>query len=324
MTATLTRTPREVGERMRVRRATKPRRQKVARAPRPPRPPLPAGWAAASSMLTLLAAVLLTFVLEVSAVGAVRHARAQAAAYDELRTDFANGVGPTGQLDVDGVLLPLGKPMAVLSIPSIGLREVVLEGTTGAVLQSGPGHRRDTVFPGQAGTSVIMGRQASYGGPFRRIATLQAGDAIQMVTGQSAEVIEYRVTDVRRAGDTGTVAVDPEVGKLTLVTGDGPLFMPSDSVRVDAELVTNPLPAPGFAFGSSALAPSEQAMGAADRSGVLSLFLWAQLMLALSVAMAWLRTRWGGTQTRMVAIPLIVLAGLQVAHHAARLLPNLL
>jgi LPXTG-site transpeptidase (sortase) family protein len=89
--------------------------------------------------------------------------------------------------------------MAVLEIPALDLHEVVFEGTTSGVLQDGPGHRRDTVFPGQEGTSVIMGRQATYGGPFGRLDVLQPGEPFTITTGQGAHT--YHVTGVRREGD---------------------------------------------------------------------------------------------------------------------------
>lgn len=277
----------------------------------------------ASTSTVLLAIVLLAFVLEVTVVGAVRHARDQDVAYAELRSDLANAVGPTGQLDVDGKPFPLGKPIALLNIPSIGLKEVVLEGTTSRVLMSGPGHRRDSVFPGQPGTSVIFGRQAGYGGPFGKITDLEPGDAIEVVTGQSLETIRYQVTGIRRAGDQGIATNDPKSGRLTLVTGDGPSFMPGNAVRVDADLVSTVLPSPGFAFGSSALDDSEQAM-AGDDSGALKLFLWAQLLLALAVLLAWVRSQWGRWQSWLVAVPVLGFVGFQVAGYAAQLLPNLL
>jgi len=271
----------------------------------------------------LLAIVLLAFVLEVTVLGAVRHSRNQEIAYTELRSDFANALGATGQLDQDGKPLVLGTPIALLNIPSIGLREVVLEGTTSGVLASGPGHRRDTVFPGQPGTSVIFGRQAGYGGPFRQVAGLEVGASIEVVTGQSAETIKYEVTQIRYAGDADEVSTDPKAGRLTLVTGEGPLFMAENAVRVDAQLVSAPLPAPGFAFGPSALDGSEQAM-AGDDSGALELFLWAQLLLICALGIAWLATRWGRWQSWIVGVPVLGAIGLQVAHLSAQLLPNLL
>lgn len=276
----------------------------------------------ASSSTVLLAVVLLAFVLEVTVLGAVRHTRDQQVAYAELRSDLANAVGPTGQLQ-DGKPLPLGKPIALLNIPSIGVNEVVLEGTTSEVTASGPGHRRDTVFPGQAGTSVIFGRQAGYGGPFRTIADLEKGAVIEVVTGQSTRTSRYEVTGIRYGGDKNQISTDPQAGRLTLVTGSGPLFMADEAVRVDAELVTEPLDSPGFAFGKAALGGNEDAM-AGDDSGALELFLWAQLLLVLAVAMAWVRTVWGRWQTWMVAVPVLGYVGLQVAGNAAQLLPNLL
>lgn len=277
----------------------------------------------ASTSTVLLAIVLLAFVLEVTVIGAVRHARDQDVAYAELRSDLANAIGPTGQLDADGKPYPLGKPIALLNIPSIGVKEVVGEGTTSEVLMSGPGHRRDSVFPGQPGTSVIFGRQAGYGGPFAKIADLQPGATIEVVTGQSLETIKYQVTGIRYAGDEGSVSTDPKAGRLTLVTGDGPAFMPGNAVRVDADLVSAVLPSPGLAFGPSALDDSEQAM-AGDDSGALQLFLWSQLLLALAVLFAWVRTVWGRWQSWLVSVPVLAFVGLQVAGHAAQLLPNLL
>lgn len=277
----------------------------------------------ASTSTVLLAVLLLAFVAEVTVLGAVRHTRDQAVAYADLRSAFANAVGATGQLDSEGKPLALGTPIALLNIPSIGVREVVLEGTTSEVMTSGPGHRRDTVFPGQPGTSVIFGRQAGYGGPFRKVADLKPGAVIEVVTGQSLDTIKYQVTGIRRAGDANVVSTDPKAGRLTLVTGDGPLFMPSEAVRVDAELVSPALAFPGFAFTKSALDSSEDAMSG-DDSGVLKLFLWAQLLLALAVLMAWVRTVWGRWQTWLVGVPVLGFVGLQVAGLSAQMLPNLL
>ncbi|MFD0572399.1 sortase [Kitasatospora gansuensis] len=62
-----------------------------------------------------------------------------------------------------------------MEIPQLGLREVIREGSTGEVLAAGPGHRRDTAMPGQAGSSVLLGRQAGFGGPFGSIGQLRTG-----------------------------------------------------------------------------------------------------------------------------------------------------
>ncbi len=126
--------------------------------------------------------------------------------------------GPT-QPNNSAQLLPMGAPVAVLSIPAIGLRTVILQGTTSSVLEDGPGHLRDTVMPGQAGVSVILGRQTAYGGPFGGLASLVPGDSIKVVTGQT--VASYKVIDLRRAGDPLPPTLATGAGRMILVTADG-------------------------------------------------------------------------------------------------------
>ena len=120
----------------------------------------------AVSALLMLAATTLGFVATLVGVSQVQHARDQEVIYSDYRYDLANAIATVGQTDIEGQILPMGAPVAVLLIPEIGVQEVVLNGTTSAVMQSGPALRRDTVLPGQPGNSVIFGRQASYGGPF--------------------------------------------------------------------------------------------------------------------------------------------------------------
>lgn len=115
--------------------------------------------------MSIVAVLLLGFVAHVTLISQLRFERSQQTAYADFRQDLANAVAPVGQLDENGKLHPLGTPVAVLQIPALGARFVVLEGTTSGVTQLGPGHRRDTVLPGQAGTSIIMGRRSSYGAP---------------------------------------------------------------------------------------------------------------------------------------------------------------
>ena len=125
----------------------------------------------------------------------------------------------------------------------------------------------DTAFPGQAGTVVIMGRQAIYGGPFRRIASLEVGDEIAFATGQGNSL--YTVTGIRHAGDPAPVP-DATAARLTLMTGDGTPYLPSDVVRVDAVLKSGKFPSATGPLTAGSLARSEQAMSG-DRSALLPL-----------------------------------------------------
>lgn len=272
------------------------------------------------SAVGLLALLLLSLVLEVSVVGSVRHARAQAEAYQELRYTLAAATAPVGQVDLDGRPLSLGTPIGLIEIPRIGVDEVILEGTTGEVLTGGPGHRRDTPLPGQAGVSLLFGRQAGYGGPFADLDRLVAGDTITVTTGQGVHT--FAVTGLRRAGDpVPTPATDQS--RLTLVTAAGSPFLPDDALRVDADLVGDVVPTPARVLGPASLTPAEEVM-AGDRGAALPLFLWSELLLLALVGVAVLRRFWGRWHSWIVGLPVLVLCVAQVDHQlVVLLLPNL-
>lgn len=268
-----------------------------------------------------LGVLCLGFLFNLLVVSQLIHARDQEVMYSDFRSDLANAVAPVGQTDVNGVILAMGAPVAVLEIPDLGMREVVVEGTTSTATQSGPGHRRDTVLPGQPGVSVIYGRQAAFGGPFGQLEILQPGMRILATTGQG--VAEYEVTEVRRPGDPLPSPLQAGQGRLTLITGLGPKFMPTDILRVDAALVTDPQPAPGRFITAASLDPAEQPM-AGDPAGLVPLLLWLQLLLVAVVGAIWLTIRWGRWQAWLVALPVIFFVSVMASMSAARLLPNLL
>ncbi|MFF3946198.1 sortase domain-bontaining protein [Streptomyces sp. NPDC001902] len=259
--------------------------------------------------------------MDVGLLGQVRHARDQQVDYAALRSDLANGVAPVGGSG-DGVKpLTSGTPVAVLSVPGLGVREVVGEGTTSEVLTRGPGHRRDTPLPGQAGTSVIMGRQASYGGPFRHLGGLHPGEQLTVTTGQG--VHRYRVVAVRRAGDPQPAPPAAGKGRLTLITAEGTAFMPRGILRVDADLMSDVQPASAPAVPPGALPADETAM-AVQETAWLPVVLWGQGLLLAAAGIAWAHARWGRRHAWVVGVPVLGLLGLLVADHAALLLPNLM
>ena len=81
----------------------------------------------------------------------------------------------------NGVIPADGKAAAVLQIPALGLKQVVVEGTTASDLQQGPGLMPATSVPGSAGEAVIAGRKLTFGGAFAHIDDLRPGDAIGVV-----------------------------------------------------------------------------------------------------------------------------------------------
>ncbi|MDW5322230.1 sortase [Plantactinospora sp. KLBMP9567] len=272
------------------------------------------------TVLTLLGVLLLAFVVHLTLISQLRYERAQQTAYADFRKDLAEGVAPVGQTDLDGELLRPGTSVAVLRIPVLGTRQVVFEGTTGAVLQNGPGHRRDTVLPGQPGTSVVLGRHAGYGGPFAGLSLLTPGDEIVVVTGQGEH--RYQVTGLRRPGDPLPPRLADGAGRLTLATADGRPYLPDNVLYADADLVSPAQPSPQRRFGAQSLTAAEQAM-AGDPAAWVPLVLWGQALLIAAYAVSWAWARWGGWQAWVSGMPPLAVLGLTVADQAVRLLPNL-
>lgn len=270
------------------------------------------------AVMTLLVAC--TALLQLVVVGRLQHSAAQQRLFDRFRSALAEGTAPVGGFDQSGAPLREGVPVAYLEIPSLGLRQVVVEGTRSSVLAAGPGHRPDTVLPGQFGTSMVFGRRAMFGGPFSGIRGLAKGDAIKVTTAQGE--FNYRVIGVRREGDPMPSALAPNGSRLTLATADGAAYFPNGVLRVDADLE-------GTAVGggprqvSSATLPAEDQAMSGDSSTAWALVLWLQALVLAAAAFAWAWRRWSRIHAWVVFIPLLLLISLLAWGEAARFLPNL-
>jgi len=259
------------------------------------------------------------FFLDAAVISRLEYHAAQAHSFSHLRNELAHGSAPVDQFDRKGRVLSPGTPMALLEIPALHMRAVVDEGTTPEVLMAGPGHLRSTVFPGEAGTSVILGRVAAYGGPFHALGSLHKGDSITVTTGAGRSM--FLVIDVRRAGDPLPAPLVAGRGRLTLVTATGLSFLPSGVLRVDADMTTNAQASVGPAFAS--VAKSEQPLGT-DSSNLWAIVFLLQALIFASVGAVWSWRRWGRVQTWIVFFPLFMLLGCYASDQFMRLLPNLM
>lgn len=284
-------------------------------------PPLEARLHLVRTVLVVLFVVSAGLLIELTVFSALQQRAGQQQLFDRFRAQLAEGTAPLGPTDIEDRELALGAPVAYLEVPAIGLRQVVVEGTTSGALMAGPGHRRDTPLPGQAGVSLIFGRRAAFGAPFARLDELEAGSVITTTTGQGRS--EYRVVGARRENDLLPLPVPPGGGRLVLATADGRPFLPAGVLRVDADLTTTVPTGPQRLVTNRSLPASEQTM-AADTSRLWALTLWLQVLVAVAVAAVWSWHRWGHAQTWVVFVPLIVLVGLLVSNQTALLLPNLL
>ena len=274
----------------------------------------------AATVLTVLGAVLLGFVADVTFLGGLRHHHDQQLRFASLRADLANAVAPVSAVDDRGHIYGLGTPVALLEIPRLGIREVVGEGTTSGVLISGPGHRRDTVLPGQPGTSVLMGRRTAFGGPFGAIGQLVSGDAITVTTGQGKQV--FVVTQLRPTGAVAAPTLAGGAARLTLVTATGSPLVPTGTMAVDASL-TSPVQAAPSSLVQAGNVTAAELPNHGDSSAWVRLVFWMQGLLVAAIAFTIARVRWGRWQAWISGIPLLVLLGVEAANQAATLLPNL-
>ncbi|HWU22937.1 MAG TPA: sortase, partial [Nocardioides sp.] len=273
------------------------------------------GWS-----MILFVALLLGLFLHLLVISHLAEHRSQRLLYAQFRSELALGTAPVGQVGVDGRLLPIGTPVAVVSIPAIGLSDTVVEGTTGRALMDGPGHRRDSPLPGQQGISVIYGRQAAYGGAFGDISRLHPGDTITTTTGQGTST--YQVVGVRRAGDTAPPLESSTAGRLTLVTASGLPFASGEVLRVDADLEGKPLATPQPVLRLGSLTPAEDPL-ASDPSGWLPMAGLFELVLAVGVLLVLALRRWGRWHTWIVAVPVVMWLGIEIAKQVVVVLPNL-
>ena len=93
-----------------------------------------------------------------------------------------------------------GAPFATISIPTLGLRALVREGVGAGVLETGPGHYRNTGVPGSGRTIGIAGHRVTHTRPFLRINELREGQPI-VLTRRNRRFV-YRVFAMRVVGPT--------------------------------------------------------------------------------------------------------------------------
>jgi LPXTG-site transpeptidase (sortase) family protein len=215
-----------------------------------------------------------------------------------------------------GGAIPVGTPVAILRIPSIGLRQVVAEGSTAGVTQGGPGHVRATPMPGQAGNSVVLARRSTFGGAFGSIGSLGRGDRITVTTGQGRAV--YRVASVGTlpADDAAVFATTSREGRLTLLTADPPLS-PTRYLVARATLVGTPAASTPHV---RTIARAETGL-TGEGTGLLGLVAGLVVLLGAGAVGTWLFLRWRPWSAYIVVVPVVIAGAWITFEAAARFLP---
>jgi sortase A len=133
-------------------------------------------------------------------------------------------------------VVAVGQPIGIMSIPAIGLSQVIVQGTDEGQLAQGPGHYLNTAMPGQVGNVAIAGHRTTYGHPFYNLQALVAGDSISIQT--PGGTYHYSVISQQIVNPSDTAVLDSSPGKylLTLTTCN-PRYSAAQRLVVTAQLV---------------------------------------------------------------------------------------
>lgn len=295
------------------------RRRKMTPEAGPKGQPASAASSVFSMTLSMVSGIILVLLLNLVLLTPIQHAMSQKTLYDQLRVSLFEGSAPLQGTEESGDLIPLGTPIALLSIPDLNVNEVVLEGSASGQTMQGAGHVRTSAMPGQPGTSILLGRSGAYGGVFNQLGSLKAGMRIKMTTGQGEAT--FQVQGLRRPGDSNPPALKAKEGRLTLTTAGGSAFLPEDVLRVDAQLISDPFEK--AATPKFKLLDSEKPFGQ-DPSQLFGLVIMLQLLIGACMALAWCWRRWGKWQSWVVFVPVLGALTILVGNQVNYLLPNLL
>lgn len=219
---------------------------------------------------------------------------------------------------------------ALISIPKIGLDEVVVEGVEVDDLKKGVGHYPYTKMPGEAGNAALAGHRTTYGAPFNGLDELTMGDAISVTT--RAGTFRYNVMEkMIVTPETVEVLDNTADNRLTLTTCH-PKLSAEKRLIIVAHLVGSPVDSPAIPADTVATTKpryGDQLAAGLDRPGLSGgaagnrpAIAWA--LIAASVWLgAWAFGRWSGRRwlAYIVGGPLFFVALFLFFENVARLLP---
>lgn len=262
-----------------------------------------------SIALLVLSGVVIAFGAYLFGGSALAAQRTQDVLYGEVKKTLSLATAP-----VSGAIAP-GTPLGVVEIPHLGLEQVFLQGSASEQTMQGPGLNPGTALPGQAGASLLVGRRATFGAPFRNIDDLRLGDRIYVTTGQGR--FTY-VVDLVRTSDSPATDIKAVASRLTLITSD-PMLTPTRSLQVSARLKGEAQPRTTVATVAADDAPGQGSTGRG-----ISLLLWAQLLLVATGLVTWAALRLNPRVAWIGGAPVLLAILWNVFENLAVLLPNTL
>jgi sortase A len=206
----------------------------------------------------------------------IRHALAEESALDKLPTGPPVAAPRTAAP-------PEGGPIGEISIPVIGVDQVVVEGTNTPDLRKGPGHYIGTPLPGQSGNAAIAGHRTTYGHPFYNLDSVKIGDPIVITTLQGIFVYDATKSLVVSPSNTDVLR-DAFADVLTLTTCN-PRFSASTRLVVQATLVHSQLfPNAGLPVARLHADPRSEDLAGNSSVPLADALLWGLVTVALGTA----------------------------------------
>ncbi len=273
-------------------------------------PAVPARKALALGLIGIggLLAAFLVYLFAFTPLTASRNQARLAQAVSEqtiFRYSLASGRVPTE-----------GSPVAVLTIPSLGVHQLVVEGTSASDLMMGPGLLPGSSLPGSPGNAVIAGRRVTFGAPFRSLGQLRPGNRIEVVDGVGR--FAYQVTSIRTvtAGEPDVVTPTTD-NRITLITS-GSSVTADDRLAVVAKLVGRPYAVPPA---PAAIPTYELGLSGDPAAGGLTV-IWSFLTMVVILGAGYVA--WRSRRLWLVylfAAPVVIACGLFACESLARALP---
>lgn len=216
-----------------------------------------------------------------------------------------------------GSKVATGQPEAILDIPAVHLRQIVVKGTSATDLTKGPGYMLGTAPIGTRGNAVIAGRRTTAGAPFGRLLTLRAGDRFTVSTGYGKFGYEVERVGIAVPGSRDPMSPSNQA-ELTLVTSN-PAYLSTGRAYVTALLTTKAARAPRF---TGVPSPSVRGLSG-DTAAVLPSILWGVVLAACLAATVASYRRWREqlAAVYLLTTPVVLAVALLWCENLFRLLP---
>lgn len=132
--------------------------------------------------------------------------------FEEALDPRARGLAAANEIDLAAAgaqwrkVSARGDAVARLRIPSLGVDEIVVNGTDQGSLKRGPGRYLRSAMPGEGELVYVAGHRTTYGAPFSRIDRLRKGDRVFVELPYA--VFEYAITGHRIVASTQTSVLE--------------------------------------------------------------------------------------------------------------------